>query len=155
MVSGCVSALITYMQQLMSKMAWSQLSTLEKLDGPSCPLWKNLMVPVVHLDISGWSQLSTYVKNGMVPVVHGTTCPTFKLVTCYWADHTNIRMSKYVWFEFSYNFINESSLFLLGLFHSCVLLSWCHFLLYYLSALTRYLLHFWESRNLRFLCRNM
>jgi len=39
--------------------------------------WKILMVPVVHLDITGWSQLSTYVKNGMVPVVHGTSCPTF------------------------------------------------------------------------------
>ena len=46
----------------------------QKWRGTSCPLWKNLMVPVVHLDITGWSQLSTYVKNGMVPVVHGTSC---------------------------------------------------------------------------------
>ena len=44
-----------------------------KWHGTSCPLWKNLMVPVVHLDKTGWSQLSTYVKNGMVPVVHGTS----------------------------------------------------------------------------------
>ena len=35
------------------------------------------MVPVVHLDITGWSQLSKYGKNCMVPVVHGTSCPTF------------------------------------------------------------------------------
>jgi len=75
---------------------WYQFSTPEKLDGtscplrknlmvpvvhpcqkwhgPSCPLRKNLMVPVVNLDITGWSQLSTYVKMAwyqlsMVPVV--------------------------------------------------------------------------------------
>jgi len=47
----------------MSKMAWSQLSTLEKLDGTSCPPWQNWMVPVVHL-CQKW---------------HGTSCPWYQL----------------------------------------------------------------------------
>ena len=47
----------------MSKMAWSQLSTLEKLDGTCCPPWHNWMVPVVHLG-QKW---------------HGTSCPWYQL----------------------------------------------------------------------------
>jgi len=45
------------------------------------------MVPVVHLDITGWSQLSTYVKNGMVPVVHGTSCLAPGNLYCEAAEH--------------------------------------------------------------------
>jgi len=48
---------------LMSKMAWSQLSTLEKLDSTSCPPWHNWMVPVVNL-CQKW---------------HGTRCPWYQL----------------------------------------------------------------------------
>jgi len=58
------------------ELRWYQLSTHVKIDMvPVVHSEKNMMVPVVHLDITGWSQLSTYVKNGMVPVVHGNSCP--------------------------------------------------------------------------------
>jgi len=47
----------------MSKVAWSLLSTLEKLGSTSCPPWHNWMVPVVHLSRK-W---------------HGTSCPWYQL----------------------------------------------------------------------------
>ena len=72
-----------------------------KWHGPSCPLWKNLIVPVVHLDITGWSQLSTYVKNGMVPVVHGTNClaPLNNLSGLLYKFYTNVN----IFFKFVLN----------------------------------------------------
>jgi len=48
------------------------------MDGPSCPPMSKM----------AWYQLSTYVKNGMVPVVHGTSCPWYQLSGShlqYWA----------------------------------------------------------------------
>jgi len=86
----------------MSKMAWYQLSTLEKLDGTSCPPWHNWMVPVVHL-CQKW---------------HGTSCPWYQLSGSLYllsnaVNFSIIIISKCIHFgrhAFKYCFISNPSL---------------------------------------------
>jgi len=46
---------------------------------PYCVLLfeKSNLFKTINLFMKPNMQLSTYVKNGNVPVVHGTSCPTF------------------------------------------------------------------------------
>ena len=96
----------------MSKKAWSQLSTLGKLDGTSCQPWHNWMVPVVHL-CQKW---------------HGTSCPWYQLsyiqisymYICF--QNITVLITNEKCYKFSQSKLSNCKCFVL--LHGCLHVNW-------------------------------